>query len=1099
MEGVSSAAIEVLVQNLINLFKDEYSLLRGLDKDAQQLQRTLETIQAYLNDAEKKSITQDSAKIWLRDLEAVAFDADNVLDELSYHLLHKKVKKMKTPKGKDKVLSCFSPFNGIMRRRNMAHTIKQINTTFESMKKTATELGLESMVVSAPDAVAHTSIETDSVSLDPIFIGRDDDVPKLVHMLTQIQDDRIFCKVALVGMGGMGKTTLTRKVFNHESVTARFGSLIWVHVSRTFDPISLFKKILSALNSDIGGGVQSREVILKRLKEVLNSKTYILVLDDVWNEDVQMWEDFINSMSGVTSTTGNGILITTRSKKVASIVNTFHIHHLNRLSDEECWSIIKAKTFDENGEVPSGFEMIGRQVAKRCWGLPLAANVVGGVLRSKSEEEWRLINEYWLSDAQGGEYISKILKLSYDHLSSPSLKKCFSFCSVFPKGREIKKHDLIELWMAEGFLQPSERDDMECVGNMFFNVLLQNSLLQVADKDEYGNVESCRIHDLVHDLASSVLSNIADGNTIVRYMFLKEESSSIPKNVAKHLRTLFLKGGTSATLFSNFECLHNLTLSVDYKELPDSIRELVHLRNLNIYYTEIVNLPKWIGKLHHLQTLRACRELENLPSTLKHMFNLRHLHIYSHTKLPEEIGRLTSLRTLPYFTVGKEKGFQIEELGSLNNLKGSLEIKDLEMVHDKEEAQKANMFQKPNLIDLVFEWSDGREDERNDESVLEGLQPHPNLKKLKISGFKGKRFPTWTEKMAVPQGSWVALANLIEIKLSNCSEIEEIPMVEHLPNLKSLSLKKLKKVKLINVSSNHLTSLRIEELDRLECLPEWFFHNNQDLSSLYISKCPVLRELPDGLDTLHSLESLRIWDCENLKSIGNPSGGGRQSQAILRQLIIKECGELMELPCEMLESWAPTIEDLVLVELRRLKNLPMLIDCLAKSSTRLTRLTIRGVPKLKGASSGSVESWDLSSLKTLSIDVSVEWSREDSVGIAETVEGMLQRCCNSLTYLQLKGMENWEWLPQSIQYLISVSLLELSNIGVEELPQWLRNLSSLRRLYLRCCNKLKRLPSVDDSNKLGGLEISDCPELHIDSEWRRQHGHLKINVDGQRV
>ncbi|XP_042026634.1 putative disease resistance protein RGA1 [Salvia splendens] len=663
MEGVSSAAIEVLVQNLINLFRDEYSLFRGLDEDAQQLQRTLGTIQAYLNDAEKKSITQDSVKIWLRELEDVAFDADNVLDELSYHLLHKRVKKMKTPKGKDKVLSCFSSFNGILHRRDMAHTIKQINDTFERMNKRATDLGIQSMVVNAPAAVAHTSIETDSISLDPIFVGRDDDVPKLVHMLTQtLPRERMFSILALVGMGGMGKTTLTRKVFNHESLKARFGSLIWVHVSQTFDPISLFNKIYSTLTSNTGDRVEIKEVILKRLKEVLKSKTYILVLDDVWNEDVSMWEDFINSMSGVTSTMGNSILITTRSEKVASIVHPFHIHHLNGLSDEESWSIIKGKTFDENGEVPSGFEMIGKKIAKRCKGLPLAANIVGGVLRGKSEEEWHIINEKWLSDAEGGENISKILKLSFDHLSSSSLKKCFTFCSVFPKGRTIVKEGLIELWMAEGFLQPSQRDDMESVGDMFFNVLLQNSLLQVADKDEYGNVSECAMHDLVHDLASSVVSNNAGGSIVVGYKFVEEESSPIPKNVAKHLRTLFLKGG-----------------------IP-----------------EIVNLPKWIGKLHHLQTLRACWELENLPSTLKYMFNLRHLHIYSRTKLPAEIGRLTNLQTLPHFRVGKEKGYQIEELGSLKNLKGSVEIQDLEMVHDKEEALKANIFQKPKLFDLAY-------------------------------------------------------------------------------------------------------------------------------------------------------------------------------------------------------------------------------------------------------------------------------------------------------------------------------------------------------------------------------------------------------------
>ncbi|KAG6393579.1 hypothetical protein SASPL_147823 [Salvia splendens] len=1101
MEGVSSAAIEVLVQNLINLFKDEYSLLRGLDEDAQQLQRTLGMIQAYLNDAEKKSITQDVVKKWLRELEAVAFDADNVLDKLSYHLLHKKVQKMKS--SKDKVLSCFSSFNGILHRRNMAHTIKQINATFESMNKRATNLGLQSMIVNASAAaVAHTSIETDSFSLDPIFIGRDDDLPKVVDMLTQthpMEEKRVFSIVALVGMGGMGKTTLTRKVFNHERVKARFGSLIWVHVSQTFDAISLFNKILYKVTKKASDGVENRDDILEKLQEALKGKTYLLVLDDVWNDDVSKWEDFINSVLGVTSTNGNGIIVTTRSAKVASIVNPFHIHHLNGLSDEDCWSIIKAKHFDKNGEVPSGFEMIGRKIAKRCKGLPLAANVVGGVLRGKSEEEWHFINENWLSDDEGGENISKILKLSYDHLSSPSLKKCFTFCSVFPKGLEIVKEELIELWMAEGFLQPTRRDDMESVGNMFFNVLLQNSLLQVAEKDDSESVSKCVMHDLVHDLAFSVLSNNADDSTPARYMFLKKESSPIPKNVANHLRTLFLEGGTSCTKFSSFECLHNLTLSGEYKELPNSIRELVHLRNLNIYDTEIVNLPKWVGKLHHLQTLRARWSLENLPSTLKYMFNLRHLYIGSNTKLPAEIGRLTSLQTLPYFTVGKEKGYQIEELGNLKNLKGKLVIRNLEEVRDKEESLKANIFQKPNLLDLEFAWVYDREDERNDESVLEGLQPHAYLKKLEISGFKGKRLPTWAEKMEVrdgPQGSWVPQDNLIELTLYRCSEIEEIPKLELLSNLKSLSLEGLKKVRYINTSFNHLTSLRLEELKALDCLPEWIFYNNQKLSYLYISKCPLLRELPDGVDTLNSLVVLEIRNCENLKSIGNPSGGARQSQGIFRWLNIVDCGELMELPCQMLESWAPTIEDLRLVGLRRLKNLPMLIDSLAKSSTCLTYLIIIGVPKLMAASSGSVESWDLSSLSTLSIDVSVEWSREDSVSIAETVDGMLQRCCNTLSGLKLKGVENWEWLPQSIQNLTALYWLTLENIGVEELAQWLGNLSSLTELFLRNCNKLKRLPSMD---ALKELDVNDCPELRIDSEWRNHHRHLEIRVDGQPV
>ncbi|XP_047958920.1 disease resistance protein RGA2-like isoform X2 [Salvia hispanica] len=434
-------------------------------------------------------------------------------------------------------------------------------------------------------------------------------------------------------------------------------------------------------------------------------------------------------------------------------------------------------------------------------GLPLAANVAGGVLcRCKSVQDWHSIKENWLSDSEEGKSISNILKLSYDHLTSPSLKKCFAYCSIFPKGWEINKEELIELWMAEGFLflQPSRRDDMEYVGNMFCNVLLQNSLLQAARTDSFGR-EYYMMHDLVHDLASSVLSNNADGS--IRYKFLENDSSRIPEEVSRNLRTLLLEGGsTFVTLFSNYKCLHNLSLyGLRYKELPSSIRKLIHLRNLNISKTSITNIPEWIGELHHLQTLRSeIWYLKELPDALKYLINLRHLYVYSETKLPAEIGRLTSLQTLELFKVGEEKGYQIEELGSLKNLKGTLMIENLERVRDKEDAMKANMLEKSCVSTLMFSWdNEGRVYEINDESVLEGLQPHANLKVLRILGFKGKRFPRWCQKMAVwdeLQGSWETLDSLTEITLSNCSECEEIPTLVNMLNLETLRLHRLEKV-----------------------------------------------------------------------------------------------------------------------------------------------------------------------------------------------------------------------------------------------------------------------------------------------------------------
>ncbi|XP_047965331.1 putative disease resistance protein RGA3 [Salvia hispanica] len=465
---------------------------------------------------------------------------------------------------------------------------------------------------------------------------------------------------------------------------------------------------------------------------------------------------------------------------------------------------------------------------------------------------------------------------------------------------------------------------------------------------------------------------------------------------------------------------------------------------------------------------------QKLPNTLKHLVNLRHLYIEYDVELPAEIGRLTSLQTLPYFMVGEEKGYHIEELGNLKNLKGELSITNLERVRDKEEALKAKIMQKEKLSGLRFGWNCNRPGENNDESVLEGLKPHANLKKLTIEGYSGKRFPSWLRNE--PQGSYLPLHNLIEINLDYCLQCEEI-ILDHLPNLRLLYIKELKSLK---------------------CLSKMFFYNNRNLSYLHIAECDMLTALPDGLDTLNSLHTLVIERCENLKSIGKPSCGEGENQGILNRLSIVDCGKLIELPYQMVDSWAPTIEFLKLDGLRSLTNLPMLIDCLSKSSPCLRELTIRGVPMM---SAGSVESWNLGSLWKLEIYVSEEWSKENSVAINDTVNGILEGCCNSLHTLKLRGVENWEWLPQSIQRLTSLPFLQLENIGIEELPEWFGNLSTLTQLHLYGCTKLRCLPSVDALKlliKLKLLEIKNCPKLSIDSEWRN-HPNLQIMVDGKRI
>ncbi|XP_047954253.1 putative disease resistance protein RGA3 [Salvia hispanica] len=719
--------------------------------------------------------------------------------------------------------------------------------------------------------------------------------------------------------------------------------------------------------------------------------------------------------------------------------------------------------------------------------------------------------------------------------------------------------------------------------SMFFYATLYCKLQNV-----YGNAKSCVMHDLVHELAASVLrgSFKEDEITRVRYMFLEEDSSDVLKKNAKILRTLLSMDNINGNMFSNFESLHVLTFrSWEVEELSSEIKKLIHLRVLDIERTSIEYLPDWIGELFHLQTLRACSyHLKQLPSTLKNLRNLRHLYIMKDVELFAEIGLLTSLRTLKFFRVGDKNGYKIEELGSLNCLKGKLQIDNLEMVRNKEEAKKANLSNKPKLLELYLGWKIGRQGETtNDENVLEGLQPHSRLKNLVISGFGGRSFPSWTRNMEVDdvgQGSRLPLTKLVKITLSDCSECEEIPMFGQLLNLKCLRLYKLWNVKSINSSfygsvndetrtvfpaleelvldilpkltvlkgiesvdasaisvfphvqlltikycdvlmsfPTHfwsslkhlnfsrigsykpladiflteltlLTELFIDGIDDVESLPDWLFYRIPNLSKLTIRQCSNLREIPDGLGTLNSLKELRIMDCPNLKWIGV-----QQSQESLRSLTsleISECKALLYLPCEMLGS---SLKDLKLEDLSSLENLSEIIDTL--SSPRLTGLTIAGVPQLKTNCFVEIPP-PFSNLTRLRIDVSVG-------GLMETVNGILQGC-SSLNELELKGMESWENLPESIQHLNTLYYLRLENFGMEELPEWLGNLSSLRELDIYNCKKLRRLPSTDAMRRLTQLNflgIEGCPEICLeeasdaaDSQWPNISHIPNILIDG---
>ncbi|KAK4406201.1 hypothetical protein Sango_0626600 [Sesamum angolense] len=457
-------------------------------------------------------------------------------------------------------------------------------------------------------------------------------------------------------------------------------------------------------------------------------------------------------------------------------------------------------------------------------------------------------------------------------------------------------------------------------------------------------------------------------------------------------------------------------------------------------------------------------DLKELPSSIGKLIHLR-LVDTSGTRieyLPDSIGRLVSLQSLPYFQVGHEKGRGIVELGSLKNLKGTLEIHNLEKVCDKEDAKRAHLFQKQNLFKLKFAWSELREGDINDENVLEGLQPHPNLKSLEINGFNGRNFPLWILKMEVQDdlgGQWIGLNHLMEflrsvvlttIAQSNSGNGVQRETITLFPMLEKLELSKMP----------NLIEWGEAELPTGD--------GKVSLKKFEVRNCPNLRILPNDLHSLSSLEILCIWDCPNLKSIPYPSGEQTQGFTNLRIFEVARCRALTSLPCEMMASCAVSLERLALLGLSSLINFAEVFRLLPKM-LRLAHLAIGVVPKFTYP---PMEIGFLGSLSDLYVLPCL-----DSLDLASFEEflDVLLRGVKSLRSLWLTG-HDWYSLPNQLQHLTSLTELAIISFGIEVLPEWFRNLSSLKMLRLWRCKKLKSLSSVSTMQKLE-KEVKDCPLL----------------------
>ncbi|KAL0921642.1 hypothetical protein M5K25_008736 [Dendrobium thyrsiflorum] len=977
MEGFFVGPImEKIINTSSDYLKDQFRWQTGMKEELERLRENHPKIQAVVSVANQAQLNDKNGDLnkWIWQLRDAIDEAVDVLDDFEYTNHKEQLTKNTEETKKRKFPSFISEIPSKLikigkRALKIDPNLKRLEEAVQKLDKVSADVSIFLHLLDSAkqeqkeqEVDFYRTRETGSLPKNDL-IGRGEHKESVVQWLRKPSNEhrgtelyRNISLLSIVGHGGMGKTTLLQHIYEDE-MTKEFDLKMWVCVSNNFDPKEVIADMLELIKKE-RPRLEKLEALQWSLKNEVMSKRFLLVLDDVWEEeeeeerDKSKWENVLVPLAS--GGFDSKILVTTRTDSIALmfakvITRKKEIVKLEGLEEDESLQLLYSHAFagvENPTDDHKKLRAIAGEIVKKLLGSPLAAKVVGGVLNSLDldERRWSTVLE---SNLLGQNSINSILRLSYIVLPN-HLQNCFAFSCLFPQDHEFDRDDLVRMWIALGFIQPSQGMTMEDIGGRYFDVLVKKTLFDKV-RGHY------KMHDLIHESASNFFAQecgklVDDEESSVkiseniRHLSVQTTNPYIIKKIGqfKYLHSLILFYKTSNqdlcnVLFEIFKASRSLRLlyisAPRFEMIPEEIGNLIHLRFLKFTFEGSTMLPRSLSNLYHLQYIIFDRlecpwEVnfdDSLPRDINNLSNLRYV------KYPMDfisllicgIGKLQSLQELNMFDLRDVSGYRIGELENMNDL-CKLGINCLENVKEAEEACSAKLCEKRRLIDLTLCWSWSHTNSRNtdlDENVLDNLQPPKCLRNLRIERYMGTRSAIWMNN-ANP------IYNLERINLIGCLDWETIPPFGQLPFLKSLKLSNMPKVKWLESKFNGNDKYRafplLEELyiNELEALEDWFEAGvaAEDgclfpcLIELTLLNCPKLKELPTlpsklkrsqiyqiGCTTLNfcsnsnpiPLESLDVSNCPNITSLSLADEIARL--AALTYLEIMKCPNLISL------------------------------------------------------------------------------------------------------------------------------------------------------------------------------------------------------------